>query len=69
MAVAAEADWIIDLGPEAGAHGGQIIAEGTPEQVAKSKRSLTAKFLEKELGGLSIEDRTLSPCRSRKRKV
>jgi excinuclease ABC subunit A len=69
MAVAAEADWIIDLGPEAGAHGGQIIAEGTPEQIAKSKKSLTAKFLEKELGGLSIEDRTLSPCRSRKRKV
>jgi excinuclease ABC subunit A len=69
MAVAAEADWIIDLGPEAGAHGGQIIAEGTPELVAKSKKSLTAKFLEKELGGLSIEDRTLSPCRSRKRKV
>jgi excinuclease ABC subunit A len=51
MAVAAEADWIIDLGPEAGAHGGQIIAEGTPELVAKSKKSLTAKFLEKELGG------------------
>ncbi|MBU6171330.1 MAG: excinuclease ABC subunit A, partial [Verrucomicrobia bacterium] len=50
MAVAAEADWIIDLGPEAGANGGQIIAEGTPEQVAKSKKSLTAKFLEKELG-------------------
>jgi excinuclease ABC subunit A len=69
MAVAAEADWIIDLGPEAGANGGEIIAEGPPEQVAKSKKSLTAKFLEKELGGLSIEDRTLSPCRSRKRKV
>jgi len=50
MAIAAEADWIIDLGPEAGANGGQIIAEGTPELVARSKKSLTAKFLQKELG-------------------
>jgi len=66
-AVAAEADWIIDIGPEAGANGGQIIAEGPPEQVEKSKRSLTARFLAEELG--SIEVRTLSGCRSRKRKV
>ena len=50
MAVASEADWIIDLGPEAGAEGGHIIAEGTPELVARSKKSLTAKFLQKELG-------------------
>ena len=49
--VMAEADWIIDLGPEAGAEGGHIIAEGTPELVAKSKKSLTARFLEKELKG------------------
>ena len=39
------ADWIIDLGPEGGSGGGQIIAEGTPEEVAKSKVSHTAKFL------------------------
>ena len=39
------ADWVIDLGPEGGAGGGMIIAEGTPEQVAKSKVSHTAKFL------------------------
>ena len=39
------ADWIVDLGPEGGAGGGQIIAEGTPETVAKSKVSHTAKFL------------------------
>ncbi|MFD0893156.1 excinuclease ABC subunit UvrA [Luteolibacter ambystomatis] len=45
MAVAAEADHIIDLGPEAGENGGVIIAEGTPEQVAKSKKSRTAPFL------------------------
>jgi excinuclease ABC subunit A len=43
------ADHIIDIGPEGGKHGGQIIAEGTPEQVAKSKKSLTAKFLKREL--------------------
>ncbi|MCH7407868.1 excinuclease ABC subunit UvrA [Belliella sp. DSM 111904] len=43
------ADHIIDLGPEGGEKGGQIIAEGTPEQVAKSKRSFTAKFLKEEL--------------------
>lgn len=39
------ADWVIDLGPEGGAGGGMIIAEGTPEQVVKSKVSHTAKFL------------------------
>ena len=45
MAVAAEADWIIDLGPEAGDGGGKIIAQGPPEKVAKSKTSRTAPFL------------------------
>ncbi|EQA13848.1 branched-chain amino acid ATP-binding cassette transporter family protein, partial [Glaesserella parasuis SW140] len=33
------ADWIVDLGPEGGSGGGQIIAEGTPEEVAKDKKS------------------------------
>lgn len=46
------ADWIIDLGPEGGAKGGQIIATGTPEEVAKNDRSLTGQFLRKELGTL-----------------
>jgi excinuclease ABC subunit A len=45
MAVAAEADWILDLGPEAGDNGGKIIAEGPPEKIAKSKISRTAPFL------------------------
>ena len=39
------ADWIIDMGPEGGNAGGQIIAEGTPEQVAKVKTSYTGQFL------------------------
>ena len=39
------ADWIIDLGPEGGSGGGKIIAEGTPEAVAKMKHSFTGKFL------------------------
>ena len=39
------ADWIVDLGPEGGSGGGQIIAQGTPEDVAKDKNSHTARFL------------------------
>jgi len=39
------ADWIIDLGPEGGAAGGQIVAEGRPEQVAKVAASYTGRFL------------------------
>jgi excinuclease ABC subunit A len=39
------ADWVIDLGPEGGSGGGQIIAEGTPEDVAKNKKSHTGGFL------------------------
>ena len=43
------ADWIIDLGPEGGSGGGKIIAEGTPEQVAKRKDSFTGQYLHKEI--------------------
>lgn len=43
------ADYIIDIGPEGGKGGGQLIAKGTPEEVAKNKKSYTAKFLKKEL--------------------
>jgi excinuclease ABC subunit A len=39
------ADWVIDLGPEGGEGGGQIIAVGTPEQIAKNKASHTGKYL------------------------
>ena len=43
------ADYIIDIGPEGGKGGGQLIAKGTPEEVAKNKKSYTAKYLKKEL--------------------
>ena len=43
------ADWIIDLGPEGGSDGGEIVAEGTPEAVAKIKKSFTGKFLKETL--------------------
>ncbi len=39
------ADWVIDLGPEAGAGGGELVAEGTPEQIVKNRRSHTGRFL------------------------
>ena len=44
------ADWIIDLGPEGGAGGGTVVAEGTPEQVAKVSESYTGQFLAPLLG-------------------
>jgi excinuclease ABC subunit A len=50
MAVAAEADWILDLGPEAGDGGGKIIAQGPPEKIITSKTSRTAPFLRLLLG-------------------
>lgn len=43
------ADWIVDLGPDAGERGGEVVATGTPEEVARNPRSLTGKFLSKVL--------------------
>jgi len=43
------ADWIVDLGPEGGDRGGELVAAGTPEQVAKVTRSWTGQFLRKML--------------------
>ncbi|MDA0976098.1 MAG: excinuclease ABC subunit UvrA, partial [Proteobacteria bacterium] len=42
-------DWIIDLGPEGGSDGGNIVATGTPESVAQIKKSFTGQFLDKIL--------------------
>ena len=44
------ADWVVDLGPEGGSGGGQIIATGTPEQLAGNKHSFTGNFLKRLLG-------------------
>ena len=49
QAAMAPADWIIDLGPEGGDRGGEIVAEGTPETIAKAKKSDTGQFLKKIL--------------------
>jgi excinuclease ABC subunit A len=43
------ADWIIDIGPEGGKKGGQILSIGTPEEVAKSKKGYTPRFLKLKL--------------------
>jgi excinuclease ABC subunit A len=46
-----QADWIIDLGPEGGNEGGRIVAQGTPEQVARVKKSFTGQILARALNG------------------
>jgi excinuclease UvrABC ATPase subunit len=43
------ADWIIDMGPEGGNKGGQVIFEGTPQQLIASKHSLTGEYLRRSL--------------------
>ncbi len=43
-----ESDWMVDIGPGAGKHGGEVVSEGTPAQVAKDKNSLTGKYLSGE---------------------
>jgi excinuclease ABC subunit A len=49
MDIIKSSDYIIDIGPEGGENGGTIVAKGTPEQVAESKKSYTAKYLKKVL--------------------
>jgi len=43
------ADYVIDLGPGSGDRGGNIVAEGTPEEIAKNNKSLTGKYIAKLL--------------------
>jgi excinuclease ABC subunit A len=45
------ADWLIDLGPEGGGGGGEIVAQGTPEEVAEVPQSYTGKFLRELVRG------------------
>lgn len=49
MHVIAQSDWVMDIGPGAGEEGGKIVACGTPDEVAKTKESRTAKYLRREL--------------------
>jgi excinuclease ABC subunit A len=61
-------DWIIDMGPEGGAEGGTIVAEGTPEDIAAVPESYTGKFLAETLSGAAAS--TSARRRSnRRRKV
>ncbi len=62
------ADWIIDLGPEGGEEGGQIVAEGTPERVSRTKGSYTGEFLRRYYGDVSVNGHGTSKGR-RARKV
>jgi excinuclease ABC subunit A len=45
-----EADWIIDLGPEGGDQGGEIVAEGTPRQISQAEKSITGRYLLRDVG-------------------
>jgi excinuclease ABC subunit A len=59
------ADWVIDLGPEGGDKGGEIVAEGTPEQVAKEPRSYTGSYLGPLLQGAVRKDHSPPPRKKR----
>jgi excinuclease ABC subunit A len=50
MDVIKTADWIIDLGPDGGDNGGELVGEGTPEEIIENKNSHTGIFLKKTLG-------------------
>ena len=54
LSVIAEADYMVDIGPEAGADGGEIVACGTPEEVAKNRLSRTAPFLREVLNSSRV---------------
>jgi excinuclease ABC subunit A len=65
----AEADWIIDLGPEGGDGGGRIVVEGTPERVASATRSHTGKYLRTMLSGDRGPTRTASGEQAHRRRT
>jgi len=51
LSIIRSADYVIDLGPEGGDRGGEIIAEGTPQEIAKDHKSYTGKYLREVLSG------------------
>ncbi len=63
--ILAHCDHIIDLGPEAGAQGGKIVAEGTPEEIAQKAHSFTGRFLKKHFASYKSDSRTASEESSR----
>ncbi len=63
------ADWIIDLGPEGGVGGGEIVCTGTPEQVAACKRSKTGQALAKVLERMEAAPETIQPARKKRSKT
>jgi excinuclease ABC subunit A len=48
------ADWVIDMGPEGGSGGGQVVAVGTPEEVAANPHSMTGRYLKRLVGGAGL---------------
>jgi excinuclease ABC subunit A len=63
------ADWVLDLGPEGGDKGGEVVAEGTPEQVAEEPRSYTGHYLKPLLEAQRAETVAAKPKRKRKSAV
>jgi excinuclease ABC subunit A len=53
LEVVKEADWVVDLGPEGGDRGGEIIFEGTPQELLKAQNSYTAEFLRQSFTSLN----------------
>ena len=60
MDVIRNADWILDLGPEGGEDGGRIVAQGTPEQVARVKKSYTGQELASYFNGSALNGSAMS---------
>ena len=63
------ADWVIDLGPDGGDKGGELVAAGTPEQVARSPKSYTGRYLRPVLGMTDASAEPPSPRRRRREPV
>lgn len=59
------ADWVIDLGPEGGSGGGQIVATGTPEQVAENPASHTGKFIAESISGAAKRQQGIAPLNAK----
>src|SRR5205085_4165757 len=63
LEVIKSADWIIDLGPEGGEAGGEVIAQGTPEDVAENEQSFTGYFLKRMFTEEAASSATAIVCR------